>query len=517
MPTTNVCPGCGAALADDSPAGLCLRCAQEPTRTAADPIRQPGTNTAAPAGPFAAPAAAELAPHFPQLDVLELIGQGGMGAVYKARQVKLDRLVALKVLPPAIGHDPAFAARFSREARALARLSHPHIVAVHDFGEAAGLFYFLMEFVDGMNLRQRLRGGPLSPAEALTVAAQLCDALQYAHEEGVVHRDVKPENILLDKRGRVKVADFGLAKLLGTTLAEQSLTASQQVMGTVFYMAPEQIETPQQVDHRSDIYALGVLLYEMLTGGLPIGRFAPPSQKAAVDPRLDEVVLRALEKEPGRRYQHARELHAALVALEKEPEPRRQDIGEPKTVVTPAPAGVPAPDTPQFQRFLLAGVTGPTAVERSGPARTRTAPTTRGQLRRFLRSTTGWAVLLCFIGFLFCLLPWEGGPSPSGLSSGYGILAMTTFLTLVGLLLATSFIEPVPLWRPITVLAAGVSVVVWINLYLTGPRYSNGVPYVPLACGMGLLFLGTLQLRGVLMRLHRESAARAGKRTNADE
>jgi hypothetical protein len=228
-----------------------------------------------------------------------------MGAVYKARQTSLDRFVAVKILPRETAGGATFAERFAREAKALARLDHPHIVGVHDFGEAAGLFYFVMEYVDGVNLRQMMRSGELSPREALAMVSQICEALQYAHDEGFVHRDIKPENILVDKRGRVKIADFGLTKLLGGGLEDFTLTRTQQVMGTPQYMAPEQIETPQQVDHRADIYSLGVVFYEMLTGELPIGRFEPPSHRVQVDVRLDEVVLKSLEKRPERRYQHA--------------------------------------------------------------------------------------------------------------------------------------------------------------------------------------------------------------------
>jgi hypothetical protein len=238
-----------------------------------------------------------------------------MGAVYQARQPKLDRLVALKVLPLELAQQPGFAERFLREARALAKLNHPHVVAVYDFGEAEGLYYFLMEFVDGVNLRQAMQAGPLQPAEALRIVAQVCEALQFAHDEGIIHRDVKPENILLDKRGRVKMVDFGLAKLLGGAPTDRALTASRQVMGTWHYMAPEQVETPLAVDHRADVYSLGVVLYEMLTGGLPLGRFALPSQKAAVDGRLDEVILQALEKEPDRRFQHVREMKTAVESV----------------------------------------------------------------------------------------------------------------------------------------------------------------------------------------------------------
>jgi serine/threonine protein kinase len=254
------------------------------------------------------PAPHELAAYFPHLTILELVGQGGMGAVYKARQTKLDRLVAVKLLPPEVARDSAFAERFMREARSMARLNHPHIVTVFDFGEAGGLFYFTMEFVDGKNLRQQLHSGEVTAQAALRIVSQVCDALGYAHDEGIVHRDVKPENILLDRKGRVKIADFGLAKLVGRSPAHLTLTGAREVMGTLHYMAPEQTEGSHQVDHRADLYSLGVVFYEMLTGELPLGRFAPPSHKAAVDARLDAVVLRALAREPEQRYQDAGEI-----------------------------------------------------------------------------------------------------------------------------------------------------------------------------------------------------------------
>jgi serine/threonine protein kinase len=252
---------------------------------------------------------------FPHLEITELLGQGGMGAVYKARQPSLDRLVALKILPRQADHDPAFAERFVREARALARLNHPNIVAVYDFGSVEGIHFLIMEYVDGANLREAQKDGQLTPAEALRIVPRICEALQYAHEEGVVHRDIKPENVLIDKKGRVKIADFGLARILGQERPHQRLTRVGDVMGTPHYMAPEQIEHPQQVDHRADIFSLGVVFYELLTGELPLGRFAPPSRKVEVDVRIDDVVLRALEKEPERRYQQANEVKTAVEAI----------------------------------------------------------------------------------------------------------------------------------------------------------------------------------------------------------
>ena len=238
-----------------------------------------------------------------------------MGAVYKARQRGLDRLVALKILPPEVGKDPSFAERFSREARALAKLNHPNIVGVYDSGNAGGLYYLLMEYVDGVNLREAIQTKELTPAEALAIVPQICEALQYAHDEGIVHRDIKPENILLDKKGRVKIADFGLARLLSHAPDNFTLTGSHQVMGTPRYMAPEQMEGSRDVDHRADLYSLGVVFYEMLTGELPLGRFDAPSHKVQLDVRVDEVVLRTLEKEPSRRYQQASEIKTDVEAI----------------------------------------------------------------------------------------------------------------------------------------------------------------------------------------------------------
>jgi serine/threonine protein kinase len=244
---------------------------------------QPGATAAGsrPVGAIDIANAADMAKRLPQFEILQLLGRGGMGVVYKARQIELDRIVALKILPPGEFDSPKFVERFRREARSLAKLSHPNIVGVYDFGQSEGLFYFVMEFVDGLNLRQMILDHRLSPTNALAIVPRICDALQYAHEEGVVHRDIKPENILIDKRGRVKIADFGLAKLLGREEIDSRLTVSGVTLGTPRYMAPEQVEQPQNVDHRADIYSLGVVFYEMLTGELPMGRFAPPLPKSA--------------------------------------------------------------------------------------------------------------------------------------------------------------------------------------------------------------------------------------------
>jgi serine/threonine protein kinase len=318
MAEGNTCPKCGAELAADAPGGICPQCLLGAGLGGSE-IGAPGPQAAAPSWStpgFRPPTPEELAPHFPHLEILELLGKGGMGAVYKARQPSLGRLVAVKVLPPEVGADASFSERFTREARALAKLNHQNIVAVHDFGRTDDLYYFIMEYVDGATLRQLVDAGRLQPAEALAIVPQICDALQFAHDEGVVHRDIKPDNILLDGKGRVKIADFGLAKLLDLAAADASLTGTHQVMGTPHYMAPEQMQGSHDVDHRADIYSLGVVFYEMLTGQLPIGRFELPSKKVQVDVRLDDVVLRSLQAEPDRRYQHVSEIGSAVKSLE---------------------------------------------------------------------------------------------------------------------------------------------------------------------------------------------------------
>jgi tRNA A-37 threonylcarbamoyl transferase component Bud32 len=269
----------------------------------------------APSKDLRPPTVAELAVHFPEMEVLELIGAGGMGAVYKARQPKLDRLVALKILSSDLARDPAFAERFDREARLLARLSHPNIVTVFDSGVAGPFAYLMMEFVDGVNVRQAMKAGRFTPPEALALVLDICAALKFAHEQGILHRDIKPENILIDSRGQVKIADFGIAKLTGED-GKDVLTLTQRgfVLGSPHYMAPEQFESPGDVDQRADIYSLGVVLYELLTGELPLGRFAPPSKKSAVDARIDEIVMRTLERERELRFQTVEEVKTEVQA-----------------------------------------------------------------------------------------------------------------------------------------------------------------------------------------------------------
>ncbi|WP_286178167.1 serine/threonine protein kinase [Rhodopirellula sp. JC639] len=341
-----------------------------------------------PNAPFAPPTVARLSELFPTLEIIELLGAGGMGAVYKARQEGLDRLVALKILPEEFAHDVKFALRFTREARTLAKLNHPNIVSVFEFGKVQDTFYFLMEFVDGPTLRDVVRAGQLSPEHALAIVPHLCDALQFAHDKGVIHRDIKPENILMAKDGSVKIADFGLSRILGNENQPTELTGTHQVMGTPRYMAPEQFEGARGVDHRADIYSLGVVFYEMLTGELPIGRFAAPSRKVAIDVRLDDVVLRTLEKEPQRRYQHASQIKSDIQSIASTDNPAFAptlvhgdvaDVGRPvdnATTITPS--------TASLEQQELAGRLLLTRRDLMDRIRTSLRPLFRGQVIQIL-------------------------------------------------------------------------------------------------------------------------------------
>ena len=352
------CSQCGGSLPPGAPEGLCPRCLMAlnlsvETNIETSQLGPDGTVvTKRPPVPPLPPA--EVSKLFPHLEIIGFLGRGGMGSVYKARQPRLDRLVALKILAPEKQCDAQFAERFEREARALARLNHSEIVAVYDFGEVQGHYYLLMEFVDGLTLRQLLRARRMAPAEALAIVPRICEALQYAHDQGIVHRDIKPENILIDKQGRVKIADFGIAKILGPQSEDQALTAGGQVVGTPHYMAPEQVEHPRTVDHRADIYSLGVVFYEMLTGELPLGRFPAPSSRLRgmdIDVRLDEVVLKAPEKEPERRYQQASKVKTDVETIAAQPANRR-----PPAVPPPNSQTVKRPASQRARNLAIAAV-----------------------------------------------------------------------------------------------------------------------------------------------------------------
>lgn len=315
------------------------------------------------------PTPSHIAVLLPQYQIEHLIGRGGMGAVYKGRQITLQRPVAIKVLPAELARNAEFVARFHREAQLLASLSHQGIVTIFDFGQTTeGHLYFVMEYVDGTDLYRLIHKSntKLDAKEALSLTVQICEAMQYAHDKGVVHRDIKPANVLVTKDGRAKLADFGLAMKPADPdavpqppkpevyfdtkhspdVAAMRFTAPGAAMGTPDYAAPEVYEG--RADERSDIYALGIMLYEMLTGAPPKGYFQLPSSMALVDHRVDNVVVKALEIDPGARYQKVDEMksdvQAATQPLAKPPpQPPTQVRVQPNAVFRPParPSAVP--------------------------------------------------------------------------------------------------------------------------------------------------------------------------------
>ncbi|MEM9826047.1 MAG: serine/threonine-protein kinase [Planctomycetota bacterium] len=334
------CPECERPIPADAPGGMCPTCA----------FQMAGQAKSAGLGPAgdAMPPVHSLRHRLPGLRILDLIGGGGMGAVYRAVQEDLDRVVAVKILPAHLGRDPRFVERFRREARAMAKLDHPQVATVFGSGVTDDLCYIVMEFIDGTSLRDAIEADALEPASALQVAQSICQGLAYAHEMGVVHRDIKPENVLLGHGGKVKIVDFGLAKLVDSDAGEQSLTATGARMGTLRYMAPEQFDG-RSVDRRADIYSLGVMLYEMLTGEVPMGRFRLPSETIGSDPRIDQVIERTMQQRPDDRYQAISEVDTALSGI--------RDAGQ--SFVHPAavhPAAVHATGAMPANTPLVAGI-----------------------------------------------------------------------------------------------------------------------------------------------------------------
>jgi serine/threonine protein kinase len=297
---------------------------------------QPTIRTAPPNGSrpvsvgWQAPSVEEMQAMLPQYEVIDILGRGGMGAVYKARQKSLKRLVAIKILPLGMADDEMkFVERFQNEAQTMAAMNHPAIVSVYDFGETAnGLLYFIMEYVDGSDVHKLIQAsGKLSGEYALAITAHVCDALSYAHKRGVIHRDIKPANILIDQEGHIKVADFGLAKMDDPSQTS-GLTKTNMAMGTPDYVAPEVLVTGMVADHRADLYAVGVMLYQMLTGEVPRGMFKLPSQKGiGSDPRFDEIICKAMEQDREERYQSAMDVRHALDVILTTPQPKDDGTG----------------------------------------------------------------------------------------------------------------------------------------------------------------------------------------------
>lgn len=253
----------------------------------------------------------QLSPRIGDYQILAKIGQGGIAEIYKGLQISLQREVAIKVLAPQYANESEVLRRFEREAIVIAKLNHPNIVHVIDKGIQGGRCYFVMEFVDGTDFKAMMRNPAVELKTKLNVLVVVCQALDFAHKNGIIHRDIKPANILLDRNGNVKLADFGIAQLRGKHDAET--TSADLVMGTLAYMSPEQKFCSANVTPAADIYSLGVILYEICCGKKPEGRFRPPSElNPALPPGMDEIIFKCLADSPGDRYSSAEHLRQAL-------------------------------------------------------------------------------------------------------------------------------------------------------------------------------------------------------------
>ncbi len=263
-----------------------------------------------PIAAFEAPEPARLAPFFPGYEIEFLIATGGMGAVYKAVQLSLDRPVAIKILPREFGEDASYRASFEAEAKAMARLNHPNLIGVYDFGEVAGMLFIIMEFVPGKTLFHSAHGIAIAANEAARIVTDVCMGLAHAHEHGILHRDIKPGNILLDQQARPKIGDFGLARPIGSSVED-----GETIFGTPHYTAPEVLKFPKSVGVRADIFSVGVVLHELLTGRLPAADTRRPSVISGCDPRFDAIVRRSTHPSPHLRYASAVEMANDLKAI----------------------------------------------------------------------------------------------------------------------------------------------------------------------------------------------------------
>jgi serine/threonine protein kinase len=276
---------------------------------------------------FVAPDASDLAPFFPGYEIQGLIATGGMGAVYGAVQKSLERTVAIKILPTELSKDAAFCAGFEAEAKAMARLNHPNLIGVYDFGEVNGMLFIIMEFVPGQSIYHSAYGIAIDPKEVIRLVTGICDGLAHAHENGILHRDIKPSNILLDLNAQPKIGDFGLARPI-----ERKIEEGEEIFGTPHYTAPEVVDAPHTVDYRADIFSVGVLLHELLTGKLPADDPRPASVISRCSPRFDAIIRRATQPLPSARYASAKELAADLRAIEAS-----MTLGSPRTTPQAGP------------------------------------------------------------------------------------------------------------------------------------------------------------------------------------
>ncbi len=345
----------------------------------------------------------------PAYEILSILGQGGMGAVYKGRQKSLDRVVAIKILPPeAAEDDMQFAERFKNEARTMAKMNHPAIVHVYDFGETTeGQLYIVMEFIDGTDVAKMIQSqGKLPEDYALSITAHVCDALGYAHTQGVVHRDIKPANVLINMAGQVKVADFGLAK--ATDPSQMGLTKTNMAMGTPDFVSPEALMPGVPLDGRADLYAVGVMLYNMLTGSIPRGAFRMPSATLQTDARFDKIILKAMEMDRENRYQTALDLRRDLDVILTTPAAKSGGQTLPAQAALPQKPMGKSPSAPQQRTAAGAATPGRTAPGASKPAATPAAAPAKKSNAAMIYGIAVAVILIAGGAFMF-----SGGKKPA--------------------------------------------------------------------------------------------------------
>ena len=343
---------------------------------------------------FQAPDLEHLAELLPSLDFQAFIAKGGMGAVYKARQRSLDRDVAVKILPRELGADPEFRTSFETEAKAMARLNHPNLISVYDFGDIEGMPYIVMEYVDGKSLYHSAWNKQVEPGQAVEIVAGICRGLAHAHENGVVHRDIKPANILLTPKAEPKIGDFGLAR-------PADYDGPGLVMGTPGYSAPEFLENHEQADARADLYAVGVILHELVTGQRPDPSGEEP-RKSTGNLKLDTIWRKATQTDPNRRYPTAEAMAGALDDWLRNPGPKSAAAPAPGATAAPAPATAAPPRT-----LVSPGKpAGPAPAPAGGKPAAAEAPeppqlATTGSNWSLVRNLLIIAVLLIGIGFAY--------------------------------------------------------------------------------------------------------------------
>jgi serine/threonine protein kinase len=458
--------------------------------------------------------------------LLEQLGQGGMGAVYRAEHVRLKRTVAVKVLPPGLLHDTRAVARFRREVEAVGKLDHPNIGRASDAGEASGWPFLVMELIDGVDLAKlAARLGTLPVADACEVCRQAALALQHAHEHGLVHRDIKPGNLMLTPAGVVKLLDLGLARVCGDQPVSEVLTATGVVIGTPDYMAPEQATEPRSADIRADLYGLGCTLYRLLTGVPPFGgpgqstlaqkllahalAPVPPirDRRPEVPEGLAALLVRLLAKSPADRPATPAEVEAAL-----RPFAAGQDLVALYAAASGQELASPPGPTQDYIARSQRAREPDAAIVASTQSPSHRAPSAgRRRWRRLPGTAAGWSCLLCVFG-LACFIPSRDVWGPTVIktfATWESVLAVTALLCLLVVLLATGRLKPVPLWRPAAQAITGVVVAVVMGTFLANVASENPILSVPqaywiIAAAIGLVLLGAFEIRGLVVQGSRQ-------------